>query len=72
MDIKDAYRIIPIHPQDHHPLGIQWHGNVGMRSAPKVFTAFADMVAWRTPPGRSALSATLLRQLPTVGTPGTN
>ena len=54
MDLKDAYRIIPVHPQDHHLLGIQWDNQVfvdrslpfGLRSAPKVFTAFADLVVW--------------------------
>ena len=54
MDLKDAYCIIPVHPQDHHLLGIQWDNQVfvdrslpfGLRSAPKVFTAFADLVAW--------------------------
>ena len=24
MDLKDAYRVIPVHPQDRHFLGIQW------------------------------------------------
>ena len=28
MDLKDAYRIIPVHPQDHHLLGIQWNNQV--------------------------------------------
>ena len=54
MDFKDAYRIIPVHHQDHHLLGIRWDNQVlidhnlpfGLRSAPKVFTAFADLVAW--------------------------
>ena len=54
MDLKDAYRVIPVHPQDHHLLGIQWCGDTfidrslpfGLRSAPKIFTAFSDMVAW--------------------------
>ena len=54
MDLKDAYRIIPVHPQDHHLLGIQWDNQVfvgrslqfGLQSAPKVLTAFADQVAW--------------------------
>ena len=47
-------RHVPVHPQDHHLLGIQWDNQVfvdrslpfGLRSAPKVFTAFADLVAW--------------------------
>ena len=54
MDLKDAYRVIPVHPQDHHLLGIQWCGDTfvdrslpfGLQSAPKIFTAFSDMVAW--------------------------
>ena len=51
MDLKDAYRV---HPDDHLLLGICWDSQVfvdrslpfGLRSAPKIFTAFADMVAW--------------------------
>ena len=54
MDLKDAYRMIPIHPHDHHLLGIRWQDQVyvdrslpfGLRSAPKIFTAFADAVTW--------------------------
>ena len=54
IDLKDAYRVIPVHPQDHHLLGTQWCGDTfvdrslpfGLRSAPKIFTAFSDMVAW--------------------------
>ena len=54
MDLKDAYRIIPVNPQNYHLLSIQWDNQVfvdcslpfGLRSAPKVFTAFADLVAW--------------------------
>jgi hypothetical protein len=54
LDLKDAYRIIPVHPDDHYLLGITWKGGVyidrslpfGLRSAPLLFTAFSDMVAW--------------------------
>ena len=54
IDLKDAFRIIPVHPQDHHLLGISWRGGtyvdqslpIGLRSAPKLFTAVADAVAW--------------------------
>ena len=53
MDLKDAYRVIPVHPQDHH-FGIQWCGDMfvdqnlpfGLWSAPKIFTAFSEMVVW--------------------------
>ncbi len=54
VDLQDAYRIVPVHPQDHPLLGICWEGATyidrslpfGLRSAPKIFTAVADMFAW--------------------------
>ena len=53
-DIKEAYRMIPIHPDDQHLLGICWNECVymdrmlpfGLRSAPKIFTAVADALQW--------------------------
>ena len=54
IDLKDAYCIIPVHPTDVHLLGISWQGATyvdralpfGLRSAPKIFTAVSDMIAW--------------------------
>ena len=54
LDIKDAYRIVPVHPDDYHLLGIRWKGSTyidralpfGLRSAPKIFNAIADFIAW--------------------------
>ena len=54
LDIKDAYRMVPVHPADYHLLGISWRDQVyidralpfGLRSAPKLFNAVADFVAW--------------------------
>ena len=54
MDLKDAYRIVPVHPTDYHLLGVSWEGNTyldralpfGLRSAPKIFNAVADFIAW--------------------------
>jgi hypothetical protein len=54
IDLKDAYRMVPIHPEDQHLLGILWRDQVfvdralpfGLRSAPKIFTAVADAAAW--------------------------
>ena len=54
MDLKDAYRVIPVHQQDHHFLGIQWCGDTfvdrslpfDLWSTPNIFTAFLDMVVW--------------------------
>ena len=54
IDLKDAYRIVPVHPDDYHLLGIHWNKHTyldralpfGLRSAPKIFTAVADFIAW--------------------------
>ncbi len=53
-DIKQAYRIIPVHPEDRHLLAVQWDNTVmldkvlpfGLRSAPLIFTAVADGLQW--------------------------
>ena len=54
LDIKSAYRNIPVHPGDRHLLGIRWQGRTyvdsclpfGLRSAPKIFNATADALEW--------------------------
>lgn len=54
IDLKDAYRIVPVHPGDQHLLGITWKGDTfvdrclpfGLRSAPKIFSAVADALSW--------------------------
>ena len=54
LDVKSAYRIVPVHPDDRALLGMQWQDKVyvdaalpfGLRSAPKIFTALADAVEW--------------------------
>ena len=54
LDLKSAYRMVPIHKDDQALLGLRWQGTVytdsalpfGLRSAPKIFTAVADMLSW--------------------------
>ena len=54
LDLKAAYRIVPVHSADQHLLGINWRKvkcldqalPFGLRSAPKLFTAVADGLAW--------------------------
>ena len=54
VDIRSAYRMLPIHPDDRWLLGMCWEGSVfvdtalpfGHRSAPKMFTAVADALEW--------------------------
>ena len=51
-DIREAYRIVPVHPQDQHLLGVQWKSAVyinkslpfGLRSTRKIFSAVANAV----------------------------
>jgi len=54
IDIKSAFRLLPVHPADRHLLGMKWRGNVyidqcipfGLQSAPKLFNILADLLAW--------------------------
>lgn len=54
IDLSNAYRMIPVHPDDQPLLGISWQGATyvdkslpfGLRSAPKIFNAVADSLAW--------------------------
>ena len=54
VDLKSAYRMVPVHPCDRHLLGIRWGGQLfvdmalpfGLRSAPIIFTAVADAFGW--------------------------
>ena len=54
MDVKEAFRIVPIHPSDSLLLAIQWKDNLyidkvlpfGLHSAPLLFTALADAAEW--------------------------
>ena len=54
VDLKNAYRMVPIHPDEKPLLGVCWNGNVyvdhalpfGLCLAPKIFSAVADAVAW--------------------------
>ena len=54
LDLSSAYRHIPVQPNDSHLLGFEWQGIIymdralpyGLRSAPKIFIAVADGLAW--------------------------
>lgn len=54
LDIRDAYRVILIHPDDCPFLGAQWRDGIykdyqlpiGLASAPAIFSAFADALEW--------------------------
>ena len=54
MDIQQAYRNVPVAPEDRRLLGMKWQGKVyidkvlpfGLRSAPLIFSAVADALQW--------------------------
>ena len=54
LDLESAYRIVPVHPADRLLLGMAWRGKgyidaalpFGLRSAPKMFNAIADVLQW--------------------------
>ena len=54
LDLEAAYRHVPVHPDDQGLLAVKWGDEVyvdsalpfGLRSAPKIFTAVADGIAW--------------------------
>ena len=53
-NVANTYRNVTIHPEDRPLLGMQWRGqyfvdlvlSFGLRSAPFIFTAIADLVEW--------------------------
>ena len=54
INVESAYRLIPVHPQDHTLQAVEWDGMVyvdpmlpfGLRLAPKIFNAVADALEW--------------------------
>ena len=54
IDVRSAYRIVPVHPEDQGLLGMMWEGSLfidtafpsGLHSAQKIFNAIADTVEW--------------------------
>lgn len=54
LDLKEAYRAVPVNPADQLKLAVIWKGSVfidralpfSLRSAPKLFTALTDGFMW--------------------------
>ena len=54
VDVKSAYRNVPVHPDDRLFMGMYWRDALfvdaalpcGLRSAPKILTALADAAEW--------------------------
>ena len=80
MDIKQAYRNIPVHPTDRYLLGMKWEERTfvdttlpfGLRSAPMIFSAVADALAWMMQQRGVSWLAHSVDDFITVGAPGTS
>lgn len=80
MDIKQAYRNIPVHPNDRIYLGMQWNGSVyvdavlpfGLRSAPLLFSAVADALLWMMHRNGGTIIFHYLDDFITVGAPSSD
>ena len=54
LDLKEAYRAVPLHPSDQPRLGMAWQGTTntdrvlpfGLWPAPKIFSALTDAIMW--------------------------
>jgi len=76
VDIKSAFRLIPVHPADRHLLGMQWRQQVyidkclpfGLHSAPKLFNIMADLLSFLyCYSARGLIIVTLSRWFPSSG-----
>ena len=53
-DVQNVYRIVPVHTENRHLLGMKWNGAFyvdmalpfGVRSASYIFTCIANLVVW--------------------------
>ena len=54
IDIKNAFRLLLVHPADRHLLMMRWNNSVytdlcipfGLHLAPKLFNVAADLLQW--------------------------
>ena len=54
VDIKSAFRLLPVHPSDWHLIAMKWNHQIyidaclpfGLRSVPKLFNILADLLTW--------------------------
>ena len=80
MDIHQAYRNVPIHLSDRPFLGMQWQGATfvdaalpfGLRSAPLIFSAIADVLQWAMEKTGIEWVAHYIDDFITMGAPGSN
>ena len=77
MDIRSAFRLLPVHPADRHLLGMKWKKNIyidtclpfGLRSAPKLFNILADLLSWSAQQSGVSFLVHYLDDFLTIGPP---
>ena len=80
LDIKSAFRLLPVHPTDRHLLGMEWHNSIyldtclpfGLRSAPKLFNILANLLEWITSKRGVSVCLHYLDDFLTMGPPTSN
>ena len=77
IDIKSAFRLLPIHPADRHLLAMEWDDLIyfdhclpfGLRSAPKLFNILAELLSWIAQANGVTFSIHYLDDFLTLGPP---
>ena len=80
VDIKSAFRLLPIHPSDRHLTTMKWNQQIyidtclpfGLRSAPKLFNILADLLAWTAQKNGVSNNIHYLDDFLTMGPPGSS
>ena len=81
VDIKNAFRLLPVHPADGCLLDMKWRNMVyidtclpfGLRSSPRLFNILADLLTWSSAQQRGiAFVIHYLDNFLTVGSPSSD
>ena len=80
IDIKSAFRLLPVHPCDRHLLAMDWNRDIyidtclrfGLRSAPKLFNVLADLLSWILTQKQISPVLHYLDDFLTLGPPGSS
>ena len=78
IDVRSAFRLMPVHPADRHLLAMSWRGAryidtclpFGLRSAPRLFNILADLLEWALGAQGAAFLLHYLDDFLTIGPPG--
>ena len=76
---QSVFRLIPVHPADHHLLAMEWQGSLfintclpfGLWSAPKLFNVLANLLEWILLNQGVTFQLHYLNDFLTMGQPGT-